>query len=302
MRGSSFSYMIKHGIQSLWLNRLMTLASVGILTACLLLTGGSAMLAMGVHSVFQEIEGQNEMHVFIKMDATDAEIAALRAEIDGISYVDTITYVSKSEAFEEQKGFMGEYGALFDGLEADTDFLPASFRLTLTELDKMRQVQTLIEGLPGVDSIIAPVYVAETLTGIEHTLIIVGGIIVGLLMICSMVVIANTIKLTVFARRREINIMKYVGATNSYIRLPFVIEGIAIGVLAALVAFFALWGLYYLVTDMLVTSSVPWVASVSQSLTPFTAVWYWMLGGFAAFGIVVGSISSGSAIRKHLKV
>lgn len=301
MNGGSFGYLVKQGITNVWLNRVMSLASVGILTACLIITGGAGLLSLNVRDLFVAVENQNEMVVFIEDDATDAEIQTLTTDIEKLDYVASTVFISKEAALEEQKDYMGAQGYLLEGLEEDNP-LPASLRVTLSDLEKLSEVQAKVQVMNKVDSISAPTNLAETLTGIEKTMIILGAIIIGILLIASVVVISNTIKLTVFSRKKEINIMKYVGATNPFIRLPFIVEGITIGIVSAIVAFAVIMGVYQSLASMIGESAVPWISSISGSLASFWDVWYYVLGGFLVSGTLIGAFGSSSAMRKHLQV
>ncbi|MEG1016638.1 MAG: FtsX-like permease family protein, partial [Oscillospiraceae bacterium] len=179
---------------------------------------------------------------------------------------------------------------------------PASYRVKLDDLSHLEAVQKQVEGFAGVDSVSSLTQLADTMSALEKTLIILGAIIIGILIISSIVVISNTIKLTVFARRREINIMKYVGATNAFIRMPFVVEGITIGVVSALLAFFILFAIYGSLSQMVTLSSIKWLSSMSGNLIPFSRMWYWLVGGFLLSGLTIGAFGSSNAIRRHLKV
>ncbi|MEG0912262.1 MAG: permease-like cell division protein FtsX [Oscillospiraceae bacterium] len=301
MTGGSFGYLVKQGINGAWLNRVMSLASVGILTACLIILGGVGLLSANVRDLFQTMENQTEVAVYVLDEATQGDITALEKDIKAIEGVNNIKFVSKADGLEEAKGMMDGGGYLLEGLEDDNP-IPASFRITLNDQTKMVEIQGKIQKMKFVESVVAPTSLAETLTGVERTMSILGGIIIGILLIASLVVISNTIKLTVFARRREINIMKYVGATNGFIRLPFVVEGLSIGFISAILAFGVLMLVYQSLSGMLVNSVVPWINTMSNSLIPFWDVWYWLAGAFLISGMLIGSLASSAAMRKHLKV
>lgn len=301
MRGSSLGYLIRKGISNIWLNRMMSAASVGILTACLIIVGGSGLLAVNIRDLFTSIENQNEIVVFVKEDATEQEVTNLGTYIDSMDRVSDYYYVSKADALEEQKGYMGEKGYLLDGLEDDNP-LPASYRLTLSGLEYLDEVVSQLQNYQGVDTISAPTDLADTLTGVEKTALVLGSIIIGILIVASTVVISNTIRLTLFARRREINIMKYVGATDGFIRLPFVVEGITIGILSALLAFGVVFAIYQSLGTLFSQTQISWLTSVSNSLIPFAGLWYYVLGGFLIAGVLIGSMSSSASIRRYLRV
>ncbi len=301
MNSSSFGYLIRLGVINTWLNRLMSLASIAILTACLILTGSASLLMLNVRDVFVAIENQNEMVVYIDDGADSETIAKLGENIKSINGVSQVVYVSKEDALKEQKEYMGTNGALLDGLENDNP-LPASYRVTLSDLFLLDDIVTRINVMNGVDSISAPTYLAETLTGIQRVLIIFGAVIISVLVVASVVVISNTIRLTVFARRREINIMKYVGATNSFIRLPFTVEGCVIGIASAVISFIATYGLYNGISELIGSSSMSWLSNMASNTLDFADVWYYLLAAYLVIALMIGVFGSTSAMRKHLKV
>lgn len=301
MRGGSFSYLFKQGVVNVWLNRVMSFASVAILTACLVLIGGAGLISLNMRDIFDAVENQNEIVVFIEDDASESETSSLGQTLRNMETITNVIYVTKAEALADQKEYMGDEGYLLDGLEDDNP-LPASYRVTLRDIDEMKTVQADIEALPSVDSVSAPTYLAETLSGIERTLLILGAVIIGILTVASLVVIGNTIKLTVFARRREISIMKYVGATNAFIRMPFLVEGMVIGFVSAILAFVTLMLVYQSLTDMLLGSSVNWMSTISQSIIGFWTIWHWLALAFVGAGVLIGTAGSAIAMRKHLMV
>ena len=301
MRGSSLGYLIRKGISNIWLNRMMSAASIGILTACLIIVGGSGLLAVNIRDLFTSIENQNEIVVFVRENATDQEVKNLGVYIDSLNYVKENHFVSKADALEEQKGYMGAQGYLLEGLEDDNP-LPASYRITLQGLEHLDELILELEHYQGVDTISAPTDLADTLTGVEKTALVLGSIIIGILVVASTVVISNTIRLTLFARRREINIMKYVGATDGFIRLPFVVEGITIGIFSALLSFGVIFAIYQSLGKLFGETKISWLTSVSDSLIPFQSLWYYVLGGFLVAGILIGSMSSSASIRRYLRV
>ena len=300
MKGSSFKYLVKQGIVNVWLNRLMSFASIGILTACFILVGGAMLLSLNIRDLFVAVESQNEMVVYIE-EAAIPNAEAILSEIEDINGVASTRYVSKAEALEEQKLWLGDDASLLEGLEGDNP-LPASIRVTLTDLGMLGEVEARCSGIAGVESISSPTYLAETITGLERVLLFLGIVIIGLLLVTSLVVIGNTVRLTVFSRRREINIMKYVGATNTFIRLPFIVEGMVIGLVAAVLAFGVLFGVYFMIGRLLSDSIIPWVSTISGGLIPFGEVWLFFAIGFLAAGFLIGAFGSWTPVKKYLRV
>ena len=201
MRGSSFGYLVKQGIINTWINRMMSMASIGILTACMIIVGGSGLLAVNIRDVFKEIEEKNELVVFVQDDADDITVNEISDRINTLDHIADYHFVSKAEALEEQKEFMGDKGYLLNGLEDDNP-LPASFRIKVDSLEQMGYVVDELRYFKGVESVSAPTDLARTLTGVEKTLLVLGSIIIGILIVASAVVISNTIRLTLYARRR----------------------------------------------------------------------------------------------------
>jgi len=298
MKGGNFGYLVKQGLGNVWLNRVMSLASVAILTACLILMGVAGLITVNVREVFLELESQNEMAVFLHDDATEEEIKDFEKVLLSFDHVKEVNYVSKEQGLEELK----EQGYSIDRLEDDNP-LPNSYRVTLDSLEYLDEVQAKIQSQPIVDSISAPTQLAGIMTDIQRIGVIFGATMIGFLLIASIVVISNTIKLTVFARRREINIMKYVGATNRFIRLPFSVEGIALGFISAILAFVVIALVYQSLAGALVNLAVEWIQPNAEGIIKsFWSLWHWVLGGFLFSGILIGSLGCSSAIRKHLQV
>ncbi len=301
MKGSSFGYLVGQGIKNTWLNRLMSLASIGILIACFIIIGGAAIITLNVRDFLVSVQSQNEIVVYLQDGMSDNDVEAVKQELSVIDGVYDIVFVSKEMALEEQREFMGEQGDLLIGLEDDNP-LPASFRVKLSNLNEIDTVQSIMESLEFVDTISAPVDLAKTLTGIQTTVVALGGVIIIILLVTSLIVISNTIRLTVFARRKEINIMKYVGATNSFIRFPFIIEGMVIGLIASFISFGILFVMYENIVTLIRDSGVAWIQAMAADMVPFSSVWYFFLGGFIVAGVLIGMVGSSSSINKYLEV
>ncbi len=293
----SFFYLIGQGIRSTWRNRVMSFASIGILTACLVLVGCTGLVALNVHDAFKRVENQTEMVVYIKDDAAQPQIERLGVSLEEMDGVARVEYISKSDAITIQKESLGEKGYLIDGLG---EFLPAAYKVYVDNIENMAPVKDEISGLDDILEIYVPDQLVEVLTGFKNVVTVLGGILVGILVIASIVVINNTIRMTVYSQRREINIMKYVGATNTFIRLPYFIEGLNIGLWSGALAFGILAGVYKSINRMLSESPIGWLHSIQ--LYDFWEVWPYVLAGFAVVGMLIGSFASSSATRKHLKV
>ena len=304
MRGSSFGYLIKEGARSLYANRLMSFASIGTLVACMLLIGASMLFSMNVNEIVGYVEQINEMVAYVQ-DGVDEqglqEIEASLGLIDNID-MDRSVYVDKETALQEQQELLGENAALLEGLEGEENPLPNSFRLKLRDLSQTTSTEMQVEAIEGIDSVRAPSEVAEILTSIRHAVSAGGMFIVALLIAVSLVIIANTIKVTVFNRRKEISIMKYVGATDTFIRLPFFVEGFLLGLISAMLAFGLLWLGYDSLLRLVAQNPSAWIQQASQSLLPFQEMALRLFIWFAAGGIGVGVFGSMFFVSKYLTV
>lgn len=301
MNSSSFSFLFKQGLRNMWLNRVMSLASIGILTACLIILGGAGLIGVNMSGLYQTLERENKIEVFILEDATQAQINSMGDRLEEMEYVESVVFISKDEAVAVAQERFGYSDEVAERLR-ENNSLPASYRVVLANFEHVPDFVAEAESLPGVEMVSAPSELAETMTNIRNTALIVGGIIIGILLIASVVVISNTIKLTVFNRRREINIMRYVGATNRFIRMPFKVEGLAIGFISAVVAFGIIFAVYQSLEVMMTKSTVSWLAWASQGMISFSQLWYWVLGAFLVSGMLIGMFGSTSAMKKHLKV
>ena len=301
MKGSSFSYLIKEGARNIWVNRMMSLASIGILVSCMLLIGSAILLSINLNGMVSYVENQNEMVAFLEDSADDVTVSAVEAALNSNDNVDSFASVSREEALERYSEIVPD--SLLENLEQDKEeVFPLSFRITLKDLSLIDETTAQIESIPGIMRVNAPTNVAETVTGIKRAVYICGSGIVIILLAVTLIIIANTIKVTVFNRRKEINIMKFVGATDRFIRMPFVVEGILLGVISACIAYLLLWGGYTYLINYVQTQASATLSAFLKNLVPFSQVAKQLLASFAVGGIAIGVFGSMIFVRKHLKV
>ena len=299
MRPSSLGYLLKQGWKNMAANRLMTFASIGVLTACLIITGIAALLSLNVNQIMDYLGDQNVVHVYLLDETSEEQAAELEQTIAAMPNVLNYTFVSKEAALDRMREWLDDYSDLLEGYP---NVLPASFDVTVDDLELMRETSDQLAALPGVEEIQSPTELAGVMVTVKNAVNIGGWALVAILALVSIIVISNTIRLTVFARRREISIMKYVGATNAFIRLPFFVEGMTVGALAGLLGSGAVCGAYYLVMQYINESNNLWIASLVGSLLRLEDIWLYVVAGFVIFGVLIGSIGTTSSIRKHLKV
>lgn len=301
MRASSFRYLVKSGVKNLWNNRMMTIASVGTLIACLLIVGFAVLFSINVDSIVEYMGQQNEIVVFMELDTPEEYMSVMKddlAEMDGLG---TITYISRQQAFEDYKAKLGDKADILDGME-DDHYLPASFRAKILDPEKVDILMTSIRRMDYVNEVQAPTDLAKTLVSVRRMVNTLGGAVIAALVAVSLVIITNTIRASVFNRRKEINIMKYVGATNSFIRIPFLVEGVLLGVIAAVIAYLAIWGGYTVFLNAMSTESSSWLSSITQHVMPFRQVSGKLMLWFFVAGILTGGLGSTFSMRGHLKV
>lgn len=301
MKWSSFRYLTKQGLHNLRANRLMSLASIGVLTACLLLTGIAGLFSANVNSLVEYLGDQNETVVYLDQSLSDEQLASVDQTLRSMPGLAAVTYVSQEEVLETYKGYMSEYADLFNDFEEDNPF-HANYRVVLEDLNRMDEMIAQLEQIDGVYSVSAPTQLSSVFLTIQRAVTYAGWALVAVLALVSVVVISNTIRLTVFARRKEINIMKYVGATNGFIRWPFFVEGTSVGLISGLLAAGLVIGAYALVVDKVGAMSGFWGPILGSCLLSVGQVWPIVLGAFLIFGVIIGSIGTATSIRKYLEV
>lgn len=299
MKFNIVSYLIGEGFGNVFKNKKSTFSAILVMCISMLVFGLFFIIGENVNHVMNTVESSQEIQVFIKNDATDEEITKVGEQLQQIEGVNKVTFVSKDEALDIMQEKVGEKSYLLAGYE-ENNFLPASYKLTLTDLKLANQVETQINQLDNIKRITSSNETITKLIGIANGVRIVTAAILIALIIGSIFIIANTIKLTVYARRREISIMKYVGATNSFIRWPFIVEGIIIGIISAAISVLLVGGIYKVVAAKLMESSL--ITSLGITLVGFSDMFTLIILVYLALGIGIGVIGSALSMRKYLEV
>lgn len=298
---NSFFYLVKQGFKNLWNNRLMSLASIGVLVSCMLLIGAAALLAVNVSSVVDELEDQSEAIVYLDDNTTEDDQARIRKAIIATGKISTIELIRKDQALSEMMSAMGDEGLLFEAYKEDNN-LPDSYRITFDDVSDLESTVAAIENIDGVLSVSAMTEVANVITGLKKMAYVGGVIIIGLLIAVSLMIVGNTIKITVFSRRREVNIMKYVGATNGFIRLPFIVEGMSLGVISGAISYGLIYFGYDYFTKWVLSQKSEWFSMLVSGIVPFAAISHYLLLGFLGGGAIIGIFGCVTFIGRHLKV
>lgn len=302
MKSTSFKYLAKQGLNALVKNRLMSLASIGVLVVCLILVGAAGLISANVNSMMKYVQAQNEALVLADNDANMYQLSVIESAIKQIENVDTVTFISKDEALEKQKENYGEYAEALDTYMGDANPLSDEFSVTFKDLSKMEETIAELEKIDNVKKVSVMSDVANNIRDFSKVVSVAGVVIIVILIIVAMVIIGNTIKMTVFNRRKEISIMKYVGATDSFIRFPFVVEGATLGLISSAISYILLSVGYSIMYSSLQSNQDSVFGILGQNLIPFSQVWFLLLLFFLLAGISVGLVGSAIFVRKHLKV
>jgi len=301
MKISSFRYLVNQGFKGLWKNRMMTFASFCILLVSLLMVGLSCLVALNLTRVIGGIEGRSEIVVIVEDGTSDGDMAVLEQKLKDIPNVNTVSLYTREEAWENMlKGMTEEEKDFFQ--YADDNPLPDTYKITVNDIEIMTDTTTQIETFEFVESTQSPTAFADILINIRRIFTIVAFCVVLALVIVCLIIISNTTRASVFTRRKEINIMKYVGATNAFIRIPFFVEGMIVGLVAAggalLLTKFAYEGVYNIFND---NFSI-WSILGMQNLYSFDDLALYICGAYLIAGALIGAVGTSISTGKHLKV
>ena len=289
------SYLIREGFRSIKTHGLMSFATVTIIMACLIIMGSVALLSLNINYLIKDLEKQNEVVAFVDDQIEDPEEAkAIGAQILALGNISSADFVSRAEAMEN---YMSKYDkSLMEGI--DETVFRHRFIIHLNDIEKLSQTREQLEGVPGIARVRAHQEYADTFVKLRNIVSGVALVLMAILVFVSMFIMSKTIKLATFSRREEIAIMKMVGASNGFIRLPFVVEGLVLGLLGGGLAFLAQWGLYDLVTKSLMESLTGDILEV----VPFLSIAPLILAVYLGIGVLIGVFGGVNAIKNYLKV
>ena len=301
MRLASFKYLIKQGFKSLWFNRVNTFASFCIITISLVMVGLSVLVSANINRIIGAIEKRNEIIVVIRDGTPDNNISILGEELKKNDNIFEINFYSKEEAWEDmQANVSEEEKSLFQYIDGSP--LPDTYRVRVSDVSKLSGTVSQIEQLASVEQVKSPNEFAHLLVNIRNVCTIIFTFITAALVIACFVIISNTTRTSVYARRREINIMRYVGASKSFIRIPFFVEGLVIGIIGSAAAFLMTWfaytEIYQILTDYLRSWSFITTSGLITfaDIAPITGVCY------RVCGVIISTFGTVISTRKHLNV
>lgn len=295
MKGASLKYLTREGFRNIWVNRLMSLASVTVLLACLVIIGVGAMAYFNIDALLDKVEEQNVVMVFVDRKADSETVVTVGEQLAQIDNIDTCDFIPKEEAIKKQIEEMGVDSAIFEGLSDNP--LPDTYRVTLKDLAQFDTSVAAIKAVPNVESVRENSDLAGKLLSVRKAVTVVSIGLVAMLFLVALFIISNTIRITMFSRKLEINIMKAVGATNGFIRWPFFVEGILIGIISSVVSLGVLWGLY----EVMLKSFSDVLSGLGFGFVPFLPYALPILGVFLLIGVFTGGVGSMISMNKYLR-
>ena len=295
MKKNNIGYLLREGFRGVFLHGFMSFAAICVTVACLIIMGSFCLILYNTSAMVKELEQKNEMLVYIDESYSEAKAKSVGSQINLITNVRSAVFVSREQALED---FIDEQNdaSLFAGIDPDT--LRDRYVVTVEDNSLLKQTYEKLKDIEGVADVSAHFEIAEGFQTVQNVLNIASLVIVSVLFVVSLFIISNTVKLAMYSRSEEIAIMKMVGATNAFIRLPFIVEGFIIGIIAAAVGFFLEWGLYEAIRGAIASSgqlSFLHVVSFSTVVLPVALV-------CVVTGLLIGVVGSLMSIRKFLKV
>lgn len=295
MKVNRFSYLIKEGIKSIFTHGFMSFASVTIIVACLIIMGSFSLLAVNVDSLISELEQENEILAFVDETLTTEEVLDIRARLEAIPNVRSVQFINRDDAWTN---FVSKFDNPSQFSDLDGSTLRHRYVIYLDDLSLMGSTAEAVKDTRGIADISAHLEISQGFIMVRNIVSVISLVFIVILFIVSIFIMANTIKLATFNRKEEIAIMKMVGAGNSFIRTPFVVEGIVLGLLGGGIAFFIEWGIYSLLCGKVMSSLV----GAFVTMIPFNVLMWPVLLVFMGVGLVVGVFGGNIAIRNYLKV
>lgn len=295
MKGASLGYLTREGFRNIWVNRLLSLATIVVLISCLIIVGSGSLIFLNINAVLDLIEGQNVVMVYVNDDADDYMTQSLGVQLEAHTNVLEVEFVPREEAFQRQIEAYGDKADLLEGLSPE--ILPDAYKVTVKDLELFDATVAEIKGFDNVLQIRENSDLAGKLASIRNAVTYISIGIVAILFFVSLFIVSNTIRITIYNRRLEISIMKAVGATNAFIRWPFMVEGILLGLFSAILGLGIQYGVYSIASI--------WLGNIlsmlgGEAVNFLDYVWV-IFGIFAFIGIVIGAFGSIISLNKYLK-
>ena len=296
MKKSSIGYFLKEGFRNIFLHGFMSFAAVSVIVVCLIITGTTALISYDINLNIVKLQNESEIVVYIEDTYTTEEARDMEKTILQVDNVAKAEFEDKDTALEAYREELGENADLLDGFDSSNNPLRDAFHITMKDPSKVAATKAALESVDGIGNAVANEEVVARLIQLQRMFQAISVTLVVALGLISIFIIANTVKLAMLARRREISIQKMVGATNWFIRWPFVIEGLVLGLLAGAIAFGLEWALYEQLSGFIL-DNLP-----QFTMADFQGLMLYVLGIFAGAGVIVGVGGSSLTIRRFMDV
>ncbi len=294
MKLSGLPYLLKEGFKNIWTNRMMSLASVIVLISCLIITGTAALISVNVRTLIANIGDDNEITVYLQPAFSDTDSIRLGTELSALSNVENCRFRSREDVLKSYQDTLGEN--IYASMQGEGNPFGNEYKLRLRDLSQYEDTVQQIKNLKGIDKISDRSDIADKLTRLNYFVTIVGVWVVLILGVVTLFIIANTIKMTMYARRFEISIMKSVGATNAFVRIPFMVEAMAIGLFAGLLSSAVLIALY----EPIRHAAAGVIGMIRTATLPVDAVWFPTLLAMTGAGLLIGLLGGSVSITRYL--
>ena len=295
MKLGRIGYLIKEGLRGVFLHGFRSFASVTVIAACLIIMGSFALVGVNVDHIIKDMESESQILAFVDENLSQDDARLLEGAIRSIGNVREVKFVTREEAMENFKKQHSE-STVFGNLESSV--LRNRYVVYLNDITRMEETKKTLEDVPGVAEVNAEIGIAKGFIIVRNVISVITAILIVILLVVSLFMMSNTIKLATFTRREEIAIMKMVGAGNGFIRFPFIVEGWILGLLGSGIGFLVQWGIYNFINSRIMDS----VAGSLFQILPFSVIMTPMLIIYLAVGILVGTVGGSMAIRNYLKV
>ena len=302
MKLSGFKYLANQGVENIWKNKMMAFATFCVLLISLLLVGAAGLFYININSMILGLSDQNEIAVYVNIGTSEERVSEIQTELSTLDNVNKVEYISKQQALERMQNQINSRGrAIFNYIEG-YDFMPDGFSVTVKNNDLIADTTESISMMPDIQEVQSSTQVAEFLRELRKMATLIAGAVIIALAVVSMIMISNTTKASVYARREEIQIMKYIGATNIFIRMPFFVEGMVTGLFSGTGAFFITWAIYRSVYRILTSQTALMSAFNIGSIIPFGQIRIYVFISYIVVGSLVGAIGSVISTSRHLDV
>ncbi len=299
MKVKQLGYLIREGFRGVFAHGFRSFASVSVIAACLIIMGSFALVAVNVNAFIGDLEEDSQVLAFVDENLSLEDALRLEAPIRSVGNVRNVEFVTRDQAYETYKARFDDQ-SIFEGI--DGSVFRHRYVVYLNDITRMAETEDNLRAIPGVGDVRAETSIAQGFITLRNVVSVITAVLILILLIVSLFMMSNTIKLATFTRREEIAVMKMVGASNSFIRFPFEIEGLILGLLGAGIGFLLEWGVYNLISTRISLTAASTLTGRMVSALPFSAVMTPLLIVYLVIGVLIGAFGGAMAIRNYLKV